>query len=94
MQSPQLLKGFKLDIAAALAGGFSALPFIWTYSPWIAAVAWVSLALLVLVSSDQPLRRGFIAGVCFFAPVLYWLNHVMIDFGGLYPLASVGLYLL
>ncbi|MFN2257079.1 MAG: apolipoprotein N-acyltransferase [Desulfuromonadaceae bacterium] len=94
MMSLQLLKTSKSDIAAAFAGLLSALPFIWPYSAWMAALAWISLVPLVLASIDRPWRRGLIAGVCFFAPVLYWLNHVMIDYGGLHPLASLGLYLL
>jgi len=90
----QLLRVSKLDIAAALTGLISALPFIWPYSAWMAVLAWISLVPLVLVISDRSWRRGFVAGVCFFAPVLYWLNHVMVSYGGLHPLASLGLYLL
>lgn len=94
MMSLQLLRTSKLDIAAAVAGILSALPFVWSYSEWMAALAWVSLIPLVLASRDKPWRRGFIAGVCFFTPVLYWLNHVMVEYGGLHPFAALGLYLL
>ncbi|MFO7831767.1 MAG: apolipoprotein N-acyltransferase [Desulfuromonadaceae bacterium] len=93
MMSLPLLKTSKLDIVAALAGLISALPFVWPYSTWLAALAWVSLVPLLFASSDRPWRRGLIAGVCFFAPVLYWLNHVMVNYGGLHPLISLGLYL-
>jgi len=94
MKSLQLLLRFNLDIAAALAGLLSALPFVWPYSAWMAALAWISLVPLIWASNDRPWRRGLIAGACFFAPVLYWLNHVMVDYGGLHPFVSLGLYLL
>jgi apolipoprotein N-acyltransferase len=60
----------------------------------MALVAWVGIVPLLLNIGDKPWRRGLIAGVFFFAPVLFWLNHVMVSYGGLHPLASMGLYLL
>lgn len=90
---PQL-KMSRSDIAAAGSGLLTAIPFMWTYSPVLAALAWVSLTPLLMVIHTHPWRRGLIAGICFFAPVLYWLNHVMLDYGGLHLFASLGLYLL
>jgi apolipoprotein N-acyltransferase len=90
----QLLKISKADLAAACAGFLTALAFVWPYSIWAAALGWMSLVPLVLVLHTCPWRRGFIAGICFFAPVLYWLNYVMVDFGALHPSLSLGLYLL
>ncbi len=88
------LKLYRNDVAAALVGLVSALSFVWPYSAHLAVLNWVSLAPLIFLCADKPWRRGVVAGVCFFAPVLYWLNHVMIDYGGLPLVGSVALYLL
>jgi len=88
------LKLCKKDIAAALVGLVSALSFMWPYSALLASLNWVSLAPLIFMCTAKPWRRGIVAGVCFFAPVLYWLNYVMVDYGGLPAMGSVVLYLL
>ncbi|MDD2556846.1 MAG: apolipoprotein N-acyltransferase [Desulfuromonas sp.] len=84
----------KNDVVAAFAGLVSALSFMWPYSALLAGLNWVSLAPLIFMCEDKPWRRGLVAGVCFFAPVLYWLNHVMVDYGGLPVAGSIVLYLL
>lgn len=88
------MKLCKKDIAAALVGLVSALAFLWPYSAFLAGLNWVSLAPLIYMCEENPWRRGVVAGVCFFAPVLYWLNHVMLDYGGLPTVGSVVLYML
>lgn len=88
------LKLRKNDVVAALVGLVSALSFVWPYSAFLAGLNWISLAPLVFMCKDNPWRRGTVAGVFFFAPVLYWLNHVMVDYGGLPVIGSVVLYML
>jgi apolipoprotein N-acyltransferase len=47
----------------------------------------VALAPLLVAVYRQPLRRGFalglIAGVVYFTGTIYWITHVMVQFGGL-----------
>ncbi|SEA25516.1 apolipoprotein N-acyltransferase [Desulfuromusa kysingii] len=51
-------------------------------------LAWVALVPLLLVMRRRPFAAGFTAGGVFFAIVLYWLNFVMITYGGLsFPFA-------
>ena len=57
-----------------------------------AAVAWVALCpLLVAVARAtrwQALRLGLVAGVVHFTGTLYWIPAVMVDYGGLPPVAA------
>ncbi len=60
----------------------------------LAALAWVGLVPLLLVSRRRPFATGFAAGVGFFGLVLYWLNIVMVNYGHLHPVLSGVAYLL
>ncbi len=62
--------------------------------PGLAELAWIGLLPLLWVGRERPFRSGFIAGLVFFAVVLYWLNIVMTTYGGLHPLLSVAAYLM
>ena len=84
----------RADLSAACAGLLLALPLLWPYSRIMAALAWFALVPLLVSVQEQPWRRGHIAGIFFFTPVLYWLNHVMMHFGGLNPVVAFALYLL
>lgn len=79
------------DLPAAASG----LLLAWTY-PRVdfAELAWIALVPLLLVMRQRPFRSGFVAGTCFFALVLYWLNVVMVTFGGLHPILSAAAWLL
>jgi apolipoprotein N-acyltransferase len=57
-------------------------------------LAWFALVPLLLVAGRHPFKSGFSAGLAFFAAVLYWLNIVMVTYGGLPLVLSVVLYLL
>ena len=56
------------------------------------AAAWLALApLLVAVARATPwqaLRLGLVTGVVHFAGTLYWIPVVMVDYGGLSPVAA------
>ena len=82
---------FATDLAAAAAGLLLALAFP---RPDLAPLAWFALVPLLLVMHRHPFRSGFVAGVAFFALVLYWLNVVMVTFGGLPLVLSLVAYLL
>lgn len=60
----------------------------------LAPLAWVGLVPLLLVAGRRPFVSGFVAGVGFFGPVLYWLNIVMVNYGHLHPLLSAVAYLM
>lgn len=79
------------DLAAAASGLVLALAFP---RPELAFLAWGALVPLLLVMQRHPFRSGFIAGGAFFALVLYWLNVVMVTFGGLPLILSLVAYLL
>ncbi len=78
-------------IAAIASGLLLALAYP---RPSLSALAWVALVPMLLTMRDRPFRSGYVAGVAFFAPVLYWLNIVMTTFGGLNLFFSVVAYLL
>ncbi len=77
--------------ACVISGLLMALAFP---RPGMAELAWAGLLPLLWVGRDRPFRSGFIAGLVFFAVVLYWLNIVMTTYGGLHPLLSVAAYLM
>lgn len=56
------------------------------------AVAWLALTpLLVAVARSTPwqgLRLGLVTGLVHFAGTLYWIPAVMVDYGGLHPVAA------
>jgi apolipoprotein N-acyltransferase len=76
---------------SALSGGLLALAFP---RPDLAVLAWVALVPLLLVMRRQPFRSGFVAGLVFFATILYWVNIVMTTYGHLHPVLSVVAWLL
>ena len=78
-------------LAAAVSGGLLALAFP---RPDLAFLAWVALVPLLLVMHRHPFRSGFVAGVTFFAAILYWVNIVMTTYGHLHPVLSVIAWLL
>ena len=57
-----------------------------------AAVAWVAVCPLLIavarVSRWRALRLGLLAGAVHFAGTLYWIPAVMVDYGGLPPVAA------
>ena len=61
--------------------------------PDLFPLAWIALVPLLLVMRQRPFVAGFTAGTIFFAAVLYWLNFVMITYGGLQPVFSLLAYL-
>ena len=77
-------RGFDLWPAALsgllLAGAFP--PLSWGFLGFFALIP------LLLVAEKRPFASGFVAGVSFFAPLLYWLNIVMTTYGGLAPFFS------
>jgi len=74
---------------------FSGLLLSLSFHPLnLAVAAWFALIPLFLVMHRRPFRSGFAAGVGFFAPVLYWLNIVMITYGRMHPFFSVAAYLM
>lgn len=79
------------DLVAVGSGVLLALAYP---RPNLALLAWFGLVPLLLVAERRPFRSGFIAGLAFFALVLYWLNVVMVTFGGLHPLLSAFAWLL
>lgn len=69
-----------------LAGAFP--PLSWGFLGFFALIP------LLLVAEQRPFACGFFAGLSFFAPLLYWLNIVMITYGGLAPFFSVVAWLM
>lgn len=78
-------------LAAAAAGGLLALAFPRPDFSWL---AWFALVPLLLVMAKRPFRSGFVAGLTFFAAILYWVNIVMTTYGHMHPLFSVIAWLL
>jgi apolipoprotein N-acyltransferase len=62
--------------------------------PDLACLAWFALVPLFLFMHERPFHSGFVAGVGFFGPVLYWLNIVMTTYGKMHPVFSVVAFLL
>lgn len=81
----------KTLLIAAMSGFLLALSFP---RPDLYPVAWIALVPLLLVMHKRPFAGGFVAGLAFFATVLYWLNIVMTTFGGLDPFSALFAYLL
>jgi len=73
-------------LPAALSGLLLAAAFPPIGQGWIGFVALVPL---ILTAERRPFASGFICGLFFFAPLLYWLNIVMTNYGGLAPFFSV-----
>lgn len=81
----------RVSCLAFLSGILLALAFPRVNQAWL---AWVALVPLLQVMSVRPFRSGFIAGLGFFGLVLYWLNIVMTNYGGLHPIFSLAAYLM
>lgn len=78
-------------LTAAVSGGLLALAFPRPAWSWL---AWIALVPLLLVMDKRPFRSGFVAGLTFFAAILYWVNIVMTTYGHLHPVLSVIAWLL
>lgn len=52
-----------------------------------------ALVPLLLSVHHRPFASGFVCGLFFFAPLLYWLNIVMTTYGGLAPFFSAAAWL-
>ena len=81
----------RVTLASALSGLLLALSFP---LPDLPLLAWFGLVPLVLVMRARPFKSGFVAGLVFFAVVLYWVNIVMTTYGHLPLAASVACYLM
>lgn len=81
----------KDDLCAAASGALLALSFP---TPDLWFLAWIALVPWLLTMHQRPFRSGMVAGMVFFAPVLYWLNIVMTRYGGLNLLLALVAYLL
>ncbi len=78
-----------LDIKL-LPSAFSGLLLAAAFPP--VGLGWLgffALIPLLLTAERRPFASGFTCGLCFFAPLLYWLNIVMTSYGGLSPFFSV-----
>jgi apolipoprotein N-acyltransferase len=77
-------------LLAALSGVLLALSFPKFGHP---ALGWVALAPLLVALYRQPLRRGFAlgltAGAIYFIGTIYWITHVMVQYGGLGAVVAV-----
>jgi apolipoprotein N-acyltransferase len=77
-------------LLAAISGLLLALSFPKYGHP---AFAWVALAPLLVAVYRQRLSHGFTlgltAGAIYFIGTLYWITHVMVQFGGLTPVVGV-----
>ncbi|MCF6178874.1 MAG: apolipoprotein N-acyltransferase [Geopsychrobacter sp.] len=78
-------------LVAALSGLLMAGAFPPVGQGWLGFVA---LAPLLLVAEERPFASGFVCGLSFFAPLLYWLNIVMTSYGGLAPFFAVVAWLM
>ncbi|WP_020675501.1 apolipoprotein N-acyltransferase [Geopsychrobacter electrodiphilus] len=78
-------------VPAALSGLLLAGAFPPVSQGWLGFLALVPL---LLVAERRPFASGLVCGLFFFAPLLYWLNIVMTDYGGLAPFFSVVAWLL
>jgi apolipoprotein N-acyltransferase len=90
----QQLVGPRFDIQllpALVSGLLLAAAFPPVGQGWLGFVALVPL---LLVAGRRPFASGFVCGLFFFAPLLYWLNIVMTSYGGLSPFFSVVAWLL
>lgn len=82
----------KADLAwAALSGLLLALAFP---QPGFAPLAWIGLVPLLLNCQRRPFLSGFVAGCGFFGAILYWVNLVMVNYGGLDPVLAFAAYLM
>lgn len=88
------MRRFLPDAATLAAAGSGALLALAFPRPDVALLAWVALVPLLLVMARRPFRSGFIAGLTFFAAILYWVNIVMTTYGHLHPALSVVAWLL
>ncbi len=83
----------KLDkdlLWSALSGLLLGLAFpLFDYYP----LAWIALVPMFMRVAKRPFASGFTCGFGFFASVLYWLNIVMTNYGGLAPIFSVLAYI-
>ena len=79
-----------VTLFSALAGLLLAGSFP---SPDWPLLAWFGLVPLILVMQRRPFKSGFVAGLCFFAATLYWVNIVMTTYGHLSLVVSFVLYL-
>lgn len=83
----------RIDIAL-IAAAFSGLVLATAFPrPDFYPAAWVALVPLFVFMERRPFASGFVAGMAFFAPVLYWLNIVMTTYGGLQQVFSLLAYL-
>ncbi len=73
-------------LAAAFSGLLLAGAFPLFGQGWLGFVALVPL---LLAAGRRPFAAGFVCGLFFFAPLLYWLNIVMTSYGGLAPFFSL-----
>ncbi|MCM2265163.1 MAG: apolipoprotein N-acyltransferase [Desulfuromonadales bacterium] len=80
-----------VTLTAAVSGGLLALAFPRPDWSWL---AWIALVPLLLIMAKRPFRSGFVAGLTFFAAILYWVNIVMTTYGHLHPVLSVVAWLL
>lgn len=78
-------------VPAAISGVLLAAAFPPISQGWLAFVALVPL---LISTRRHPFASGFVCGISFFAPLLYWLNIVMTSYGGLAPFFSVIAWLL
>jgi len=78
-------------LPAVASGVLLALAFP---SASLAPLAWFALVPLFCSLEERPFRKGFVTGLVFFAAVLYWLNIVMVTYGGLNLVFSIVAYLL
>ena len=81
----------RVTLASALSGLLLSFSFP---LPDLHLLAWFGLVPLVLVMRSRPFKSGFIAGLVFFAVVLYWVNIVMTTYGHLPLAASLACYLM
>jgi apolipoprotein N-acyltransferase len=62
--------------------------------PGLSFCAWLALVPLFLIIEKRPFASGFLAGFCFFATTLYWVNIVMTTYGGMNLFFSFAAYLM
>jgi apolipoprotein N-acyltransferase len=84
---------FRVDRTLLVASGSGLLLSAAFPRPDLYPLAWIALTPLFMVMRRRPFASGFVAGLAFFAVVLYWLNIVMTTYGGLSPLFSLLAYL-
>lgn len=85
-----MLRIDKTLLASACSGALLALAFpLFNFY----ALAWLGLVPMLLVMHKRPFASGFACGFAFFAGVLYWLNIVMMTYGGLALIYSLIAYI-